>query len=97
MTDSHKPYWEKPFQVTPRLGQDKRQLYAEPEFRDVLDYIGSRLGLGGSFHLVVDVARALEGLLDEDAQSRAKEREQHRRLLEAARHAYMRLGVEVRR
>ncbi len=50
--------------IIPRIGEDGRQKWGEPEFRDVLGYMGCRLGLQGSFHMVNDVVEAFDRLLD---------------------------------
>ncbi len=51
-------------EITPRLDEDGRQRWGESEFRDALGYIGTRLGLSGTYHLVNDVIPAFNRLLD---------------------------------
>ena len=39
---------------------DRRREWGEPEFREALGYIGRRLGLTGTYHLVTDVLPAFD-------------------------------------
>ncbi len=74
MTDLYKGT----FKITPRLDEDNRQMFGEPEFRETLGYIGHRLGLTGSFFLVGDVVAAFDAFMDTRPEDMARALEQFR-------------------
>lgn len=54
--------WED--EVKPRIDAEGHQVWGDDEFRAALGYIGRRLGLRGTYHLVVDVLRAFDRCMD---------------------------------